>query len=137
MGQNQSLNVNSDFFNGFSSVFIKFVIIIIGVYLIIMILNFLRDKFINQQTYSERDDITELLTLLNKLFFISGFGFIIGNVIQAFLNQNVSDRNFPMMNIGGKWDYLIFGIILIFTAIGLNVGKKMIIKERTDKPAHP
>lgn len=137
MGQNQSLNVNSDFLNGFSSVFIKFVIVIIGVYLIIMILNFLRDKFINQQTYSERDDITELLTLLNKLFFISGFGFIIGNVIQAFLNQNVSGRNFPMMNIGGKWDYLIFGIILIFTAIGLNVGKKMIIKERTDKPAHP
>lgn len=129
MEQKQSFNLTSDFLNGFSSIFMNLVLIIIAVYLIIMILNFLRDKFINKQTDTKKDDILELLTLLNKLFFVSGFGFVIGNFFQNILPR-IGGNNMPMMNIKGDWDYLTFGIIIIFIGIGLKVGKKLIIKER-------
>ena len=130
MDQKQSFNLTADFLNGFSSIFMKLVLIIIIVYLIIMILNFFRDKFINKQTDTKRDDILELLTILNKLFFVSGFGFIIGNVFQFLLSQIGTNHNMPMMNIKGDWDYLTFGIIMIFIGIGFKIGKNVLKKER-------
>lgn len=132
MDQKQSFNLTTDFLNGFSSTFMKFVYAIILVYVIVLILNFLRDKFINKQTDTKRDDITVLMTILNKLFFIAGFGFIIGNIFQFLLSRIDNQNNMPMMNIKSDWDYLTFGIIMIFIGIGLKVGKKMIIKERTE-----
>ncbi len=132
MDQQQSFNLTADFLNGFSSIFMKLVLIIIIVYLIIMILNFLRDKFINKQIDTKKDDILELMTILNKLFFVSGFGFIIGNIFQVLLSRIGNNQNMPMMIIKGDWDYLTFGIIMIFIGIGLKVGKKLIIKERKE-----
>jgi len=128
----QSFNLNADFFGGFTSIFMKLVFAIIMVYIIIMILNFLRDKFIIKEPNTNKDDIIDLLTILNKLFFISGFGFIVGNIVQKILtlmsNQN---GNMPTMNFRGEWDYLTFGIILIFIGIGFKAGKAFLIKERS------
>ena len=130
MDQKQSFNLTADFFNGFSSIFMKLVLVIIVVYLIIMILNFLRDKFINKQTDTKKDDILELLTILNKLFFVSGFGFAIGNIFQYLFSQIDDSHSMPMMNIKGDWDLLAFGIIMIFMGIGFKIGKKVLKRER-------
>lgn len=130
MDQKQAFNLTADFLNGFSSIFMKLVLLIIVVYLIIMILNFLRDKFINKQTDTKKDDILELLTILNKLFFVSGFGFVIGNIFQFLLSQIDDNHNMPMMNLKGDWDYLTFGIIIIFIGIGFKIGKNVLKKEK-------
>jgi hypothetical protein len=133
MDQKQSFNLSADFLGGFSSIFMKLVFVIISVYIIILTLNFLRDKFISKEQTTKRDDIIDLLTILNKLFFISGFGFVIGNIFQVLLS-GISNRNssLPSMNFRGEWDYLTFGIILIFIGIGFKIGKKAIKKDRIE-----
>ena len=68
MDQKQSFNLTADLLNGFSSHFMNLVLIIIVVYMIIMILNFLRDKFVSKNKDPKKDDILDLLTILNKLF---------------------------------------------------------------------
>jgi hypothetical protein len=108
----------------------KLVFVIILIYALIFILNFLRDKFINKEENTRKADITDLLTILNKLFFISGFGFVIGNIFNAILNQLTRNNNMPSMNFKGDWDYLTFGIILIFIGIGFKAAKKALKKEK-------
>jgi hypothetical protein len=131
MDQKQSFSLNADFLNGFASIFMKLVLAIIVIYLLIIILNFLRDKFINKEINTRKADITDLLTILNKLFFISGFGFVIGNIFNVILNQMTrSHRAMPSMNFNGAWDYLTFGIILIFIGIGFNAAKKVLKQEK-------
>ena len=137
MGKEQSISINSDFFGDYTSTFIKLITIIISVYVIIIILNFLRDKFINKETNNRKDEITGLLALLNKLFVISGIGFIIANIIQWFLNTLT--RNNPdhlAMNFKGVWDHLTFGVILIFIGIALKSGWKILNKNKKDEAAH-
>ena len=129
MDQKQSFNLNADFLAGFTSIFIKLVFVIIAVYIIVLILNFLRDKFINNGTSNKTDNISDLLIILNKLFFISGFGFMIGNIVQVLFSQ-MTDHNssFGGMNFRGDWDYLTFGIILIFIGIGFKAANKELKK---------
>jgi len=129
MDQKQSFNLNADFLGGFTSIFIKLVFAIIVVYLLVMVLNFLRDKFINKETNKQKDDISDLLIILNKLFYISGFGFVIANIFQFLLSQiGGRQSNFSSVNFRGEWDYLTFGIIIIFVGIGFKVGYKMLKK---------
>ncbi len=133
MDQKQSFNLNADFLGGFTSIFMKLVFVIIAVYLIVLILNFLRDKFINNVTDTKKDNISDLLIILNKLFFISGFGFIIGNIVQVLFSQMTNhNRGLGTMNFRGDWDYLTFGIILIFIGIGLKVGNNTLKKDRIE-----
>jgi len=133
MDQKQSFNLNADFLGGFTSIFMKLVFVIIAVYLIVLILNFLRDKFINKVTDTRKDNISELLIILNKLFFISGFGFIIGNIVQVLFSKMTNHNSgFGSMNFRGDWDYLTFGIILIFLGIGFKVGNKALKKDRIE-----
>jgi len=132
MDQNQSFNLNADFLGGFTSTFMKLVFIIITVYLIVLILNFLRDKFISKVTDSKKDNISDLLIILNKLFFISGFGFIIGNIIQVLFSQLTNYGGLGTMKFRGDWDYLTFGIILIFVGISFKVGNKALKKDRIE-----
>jgi len=129
MDQKQSFNLNADFLGGFTSIFIKLVFAIIVVYLLVMVLNFLRDKYINKETNKQKDDISDLLIILNKLFYISGFGFVIANIFQ-FLLSRIGGRqsNFSSVNFRGEWEYLTFGIIIIFVGIGFKVGYKMLKK---------
>ena len=128
MEQNQSFNVTTDFLSGYTTLFIKLVFLIILVYLIVLLMNFLRDKFINTVTDTKKDDIADLLTVLNKLFFISGFGFIIANMIQFLLNKAGGNA---MLSFRGEWEYLTFGIILIFVGIGFKNANKAIRNNRT------
>lgn len=132
MEQKQSFNLNADFFGGFTSIFMKLVFIIIAVYFVILILNFLRDKFINNESNTKRDDIFDLLTILNKMFYFSGFGFVIGNICMYLLSL-ISNKtsNIPSFVVRGEWEYLTFGIILIFIGIGFKVGRASLKKERT------
>jgi hypothetical protein len=131
MDQKQSFNLNADFLGGFTSIFMKLVFVIIAVYIIVLVLNFLRDKFINKVTDTKSDNISDLLIILNKLFFFSGFGFIIGNIVQnLFSKMSNHNSSFGSMNFRGEWDYLTFGIILIFIGIGFKVGNKVLKKDR-------
>jgi len=125
--QHQSFNMESSIFSDFSMLFIKLVMAIIAVYVIILILNFLRDKFISKVTDPKKEGISDLLALLSKLFFLSGFGFIIGNIVQQILEMGAGRNHMvTAVNFRGDWDYLTFGIILIFVGIGLKSGKKML-----------
>ena len=133
MDNKQSFNLNADFLGGFTTIFMKLVFIIIAVYLLILLLNFLRDKFINTETSTKKDDISDLLIILNKLFFISGFGFIIANIFQFLLSQIDSRHNsMSSMNFRGEWEYLTFGIIIIFIGIGFKIGNKVLKKDKVE-----
>ncbi len=133
MDQKQSFNLSADFFGGFTSVFVKLVFAIIVVYLLVMVINFLRDKFINKEASKPKDDIYELLAILGNLFYISGFGFVIANVFQFILSRNSGGHgNMSAMVFRGEWEYLTFGIILFFVGIGLQVGKRVLRKNRTE-----
>jgi len=130
----QSFNLNADFLcGGYTGVFIKIVIAIILVYGFVILINFFRDKFINKDSISKDPQIVDLLSILNKLFYMSGFGFVIGNILQILLSQITGNiGNQTSMNFRGDWDYLTFGIILIFIGIGFKVAKKMNLKEKHD-----
>ena len=133
MDQKQSFNLNADFLGGFTAVFMKLVFVIIVVYLLLMILNFLRDKFINNEATKQKEDISDLLIILHKLFYISGFGFVIANIFQFLLSQIHSRHgNMPGMNFRGEWEYLTFGIIIIFVGIGFKVANKILQKNKTE-----
>ncbi len=133
MDQKQSFNLNADFLGGFTSNFMKLVFVIIAVYLLIMVLNFLRDKFINKEATNKKDNISDLLIIMSKLFYISGFGFVIANIFQFLLSQiNSRHSNIPSMNFRGEWEYLTFGIIIIFIGIGLKVGNEISKKNQPE-----
>ena len=91
-----------------------------------MILNFLRDKFINKEVNTPKADISDLLVLLNKLFFFSGLGFVIGNILSAIFSEIFRHHN--SMNFNEGWGNLTFGIILIFIGIGLKEAIKILKK---------
>jgi hypothetical protein len=130
MDQRQSFSVTNDFFSGFIATFIQLVFLIILVYLLISVLNFVRDKFINKETDTQKENIGDLLTILNKLFYVSGFGFIIANLIEFVATQGYRQNGNGIMSFRDEWDYLTFGIILIFVGIGFKSANKAI---RTNK----
>jgi hypothetical protein len=127
MDQKQSFSLNSDFLGGFTSIFMKLVFVIIVVYFLVMIVNFLRDKFIHKEIIQKKDDISDLLVILNKLFFVSGFGFVIANIVQVILAKISNGHSrIPSMNLRGDWEYLSFGIIIIFIGIAFKIANKCI-----------
>lgn len=126
MDQTQSFQVTNDFFSGLIPTFTKFVFLIILVYLLISLLNFIKDKFINKEAETAKENIGDLVILLHKLFFFSGIGFIIANLIEFVFSQGKKSYGNPIMSFRGEWDYLTFGIILIFVGIGLKSANKAI-----------
>tara|TARA_B100000809_G_scaffold141837_1_gene139409 strand:- start:49183 stop:49644 length:462 start_codon:yes stop_codon:yes gene_type:complete len=129
----QSFNLNAAFSGGFTRVFLKILIAITLVYVFVLILNFLRDKFLHNEANNKEPKITDLLSILNKLCYFSGFGFVLGNVLQIILLQLTGNsRNKASLNFVGEWDYLTFGIILIFIGIGFKIAKKEILKDTKD-----
>ena len=108
METKQSFNINADFLGGYSSLFSKLVLIIIAAYLIILLFNLLRDKFINKDPGTKRDNITDLLSILHKLFYLSGFGFIVANLVMVLLSAMSGRNSFPSLNLLSKWAYLVF-----------------------------
>ena len=129
--ENQTFNVSPEFLGGYTEVFVRIVMVIILFYAFILILNFFRDKFIKKETLSQKPHIVGLLSILNKLFYLSGFGFAIANFLQVLLNKQRGNEIMPSFT--GTWDYLTFGIILIFMGVGFRLAKKVILKEnKTD-----
>lgn len=133
MDQQQSFNLNADFLGGYSAVFMKLVFVIIAVYLLVTVVNFLRDKFIHSEPSQKKEDMADLLVILNKLFYIAGFGFVIANIFQFLFSQIESNhRRMGAMSFQGDWDYLTFGIIIIFVGIGFKVALKVLKKNRLE-----
>ena len=96
-------------------------------------------KFIDKEASRQKDDISDLLTILGKLFYISGFGFVIANIFQLLFSQINSRKSgmgsyssLPSMNFRGEWDYLTFGIIIIFVGIAFKVGNRVLRKNRIE-----
>ncbi|MCM4169104.1 hypothetical protein KCTC52924_00130 [Arenibacter antarcticus] len=129
MEKQQSFNMNVPFIEGYDVLFVKLVLTIILFCTLLSILNFLRDKFINKTTEPKKQDFTTLLIVMNKLFFIGGFGFVIANIISVIFSQMRRNSNLPNLRVGGEWDYLIFGIILIFIGIAFKTSRKVLKKE--------
>lgn len=126
--ENQTFNLSSEFLGGYTEVFVRIVMVVILFYGFILILNFFRDKFIKKETLSQEPHIIDLLSILNKLFYLSGFGFAIANFLQVALNEKSGNKILP--NFTGTWDYLTFGILLIFMGVGFRLAKKVILKEK-------
>ncbi|WMI66014.1 hypothetical protein RBH94_02375 [Aestuariibaculum sp. YM273] len=123
MKTSEAFNLNSNILNTYALLFVKLVIAVILIYTIILIINFLKDKFINKVDNAPKVEINLLLILLNKLFFISGFGFIIGNILNVLFSE--MGRNRLLAN----WDYLTFGVILIFVGLSFKAANKALKKE--------
>lgn len=131
--EKQSFNLNADFVGGYTGVFLKIVMAIILVYSLLIIIQFLRDKFIKKESPGKDPEIIDLLIILNKLFYVGGFGFIIANFTIIFFGSVLGINNNRMpLNLRGDWDYLIFGIILIFMGIGFEAAKKVLVKEKQE-----
>lgn len=114
--------------NNYSALFVKLILILIVAYLLVMLFNLIRDKFISPTTEAKKDDITGLFIILYKLFIFGGWGFIVGNLVEVFLSLITKGAfHAPQLNIG-SWDYLLFGIILIFVGKGLNAGIQQLKK---------
>ena len=128
MNTNQSFNLSADIFGSLPAIFMKLIFVIITVFVIILILNFLRDKFIHKESTPKTDHIDSLLILLSKLFLISGLGFIIANTVKVFLQQATVRGNV----LKGEWNDLTFGIIIIFVGIALKAGSKVLIRKRME-----
>jgi len=91
--------------------------LLIIVYVIILIINFLRDKFINPEPISRHDDISGLLILLNKLFQISGIGFLVIALLQFVFS--IDHRNF-----GDAQNSAVFAVLLIFLGVAFKAALK-------------
>lgn len=132
--EKQSFNLNADFFGGYTGIFIKILLAVVLVYVFILILNFFRDKYLTKEHVSKDPQIIDLLNILSKLCYLSGFGFILANIIQVLLNEAMDYGN--RMQLRGEWDYLAFGVILVFVGAGFKSAKKAVIKEHQDRSDH-
>jgi len=136
--EKQSVNFDTSLFEGYTGLFVKLVIAIIIIYGLVLIINILRDKFINKKEDYKQADYLDLFTILNRLLYISGYGFIIGNLLQVLFDK-MSDNKSPfknlgnITNLGGEWGYLTFGIIIIFIGLSFKSIKKTILKERANE----
>jgi hypothetical protein len=126
----QTLNLNTDFMNGYTTIFIKLIIAIIIIYGLVMVVNFMRDRYINEKSKTTNSDYLELLLLLHKIFIFSGWGFITGSLVQILFKQFWPSKNSFYKNLQGDYYYLIFGVIIIFVGISFNKARKVILDNR-------
>jgi hypothetical protein len=117
------------FFGDFTHIFIKLVIAFLCIYALILVLNFLRDKFILKEASTKKDSIKELLLILHKVFTFSGLGFIIASVAHAII-AGISRNAFNgSMGSGNSLNYLVFGILIIFIGLGLKAAHEILDKQ--------
>ncbi len=126
----QSFNLNVSDFDRHTDVFMKTVLVIVFAYAFMLLIGLLRDRFLNKEVRSQPAQIIDLLTLLNKLFLISGFGFVVCNILQLLLSGGKSSPvNTSLINFIPNWHYLTFGVLLIFIGISFKASKKAISSE--------
>lgn len=127
-----SINLSTGFLGGHSGVFLKILTLVIFVYVFIMLLNFLRDKFLEKDSISKEPQIIDLLSILNKLCFLSGVGFIVANIIEFILSHATRSGRNKSLSFLGEWDSLAFGIILLFVGMGLDMARKEMLKNKQE-----
>ncbi|WP_075590400.1 hypothetical protein [Labilibacter marinus] len=120
-----SFNPESVYLAFYASIFMKIVIAVILVYVFVIIVNFLRDKFLSKEQISSDPQIIDLVNILQKLFYFSGFGFVLGNIFQVVLSAIVREPS-------EDWSCLCFGLILIFMGIGFKASIKILTKNKEE-----
>lgn len=126
MNFNSAPNFSNVLTGGYPFLFVKLVFAIILFYCFILVLGFLREKFLNQETKRGKDGISELLLILNKLFYMAGFGFMLMNLVQV-LFERMSSRN----GFNGSWENLSFGILCLFVGLAFKLANSELKKETT------
>lgn len=99
---------------GLIPLFLNFTMVVVCVYVIILVINFFRDKFINPEPTSHREDISGLLLILFKLFQYGAYGIF---VISFFsLLFGIEHQNFKPARECFVYAILIFFLGLAFRA---------------------
>lgn len=127
MNSNQAFS----FWGDYSLLFIRLVFAFLFIYALILILNFLRDKFILKEISTKKESVSELLQILNKLFLMSGLGFMVSSGVYAIiagLSRNMFNGS---MTSGNSLNYLVLGILLIFIGLGFKSACKIVDKQKT------
>jgi hypothetical protein len=117
MSRIQSFEFFKELLSGYAGIFMQLVFAVIFLYVVVMLINFFRDKFINKEVVSKKEDVLDLLTILYYLFFVSGIGFVSGNILQALLFMLSEMGSHTKYYDENAWDYLVIGVI--FISIGL------------------
>ncbi len=127
MNSNQAFS----FWGDYSLLFIRLVFAFLFIYALILILNFLRDKFILKEISTKKESVSELLLILNKLFLMSGLGFMVSSGVYSAI-VGISRNMFNgSVNFGNSLNYLVFGILLIFIGLGFKSANKIADKQKT------
>jgi len=121
MNPNQTFNLSSVFPVQHSALFLRIITLLIIVYVVILVINFFRDKFINSEPDNRHADISGLLILLNKLFQISGIGFLVIALLQFLFG--IDHHNF-----GDAQNSVVFAVLLIFLGIAFKSALKSLKK---------
>jgi uncharacterized membrane protein len=123
--KNEIFNLTNSLSLDLPSVFIKIFSFILILYVLLLIYDFLREKYILKETSENKNNkLHTLLTLISKLFIISGYGFILLNIIHVILSELTHRSEI-------NWNNLAFGILILFMGIGFNKGLKTIIKNNS------
>jgi len=121
MNPSQTFNLSSVFPVQYSTVFLKIIALLIIVYIVILIINFLRDKFINPEPSSRQEDLAGLLILLAKIFQISGIGFLVIALLQFVFG--LDHHNFREAQ-----NSVVFAVLIFFLSIAFKAASKSLKK---------
>ncbi len=122
---NKTFNLSPNIFSSFIELFCWMVFTIIIAYLLIMGINFLREKFLVNDKPLAKGSFLELIAILGTLLSLAGFGFIVANIFQQVLNVLSNNH----MSLPGEWNYLTFGIISVFIGLAFKRIAKTISKK--------
>ncbi len=125
----QKVTLNSLLSANVYELFVKIILVVVIIFVVIMVMNFLNDKFVNKKKTSRNDYLLDLLMILNKVFYFSGIGFIIANVVEAIFTNSFGNS---FMKNFSSWAFLSFGIVLIFIGLGFKYAKKVLVHEREE-----
>jgi len=124
MNPNQSFSLNGNFFTSYPSVFINLIFVLIAVYALFVIVDFLREKYSLKEKSADIDHFNFVVTILAKVLPLSGVGFIIENILQLGFSEALHYPN-------SGFSDLSFGVILLFVGFGLRSLRTTLRKEKT------
>ncbi len=129
--ETQSFGLNTSLFGNYPSLFVNCVVAVILIYGFFVLINFLRDKFTDKEPLSRDPQIVDLISVLHKLFYLSGFGFVLANILEVLLSKwSMRPGSLDMFNSGASWGNLSFGVILIFIGLAFKAAKKEILTRK-------
>lgn len=128
MNASQNFEMSGFISENYDDLFVVLIVTVIFAYVFLAGFNFLRQKYLLKEASTYDFNLPIFILILQKLFFYGGIGFIVGNCIERLFNE------FKNNALGANnWNYLVFGIILIFLGIALKSAKKAIALYSTEK----